>query len=135
MPRTRPWKVSDEWWEKVKPLIPPTPSHAKGGRPRMDDRRAFEAIVYVLRTGIQWNALPRELGASSTVHDRFQEWEQAGLFKVLWQTELSEYDQVQRIEWEWQSVDGAMSDPLLSAKARPEPIPLIAGNWGSNGVS
>jgi putative transposase len=101
----------------------------------MDDRRAFEAIVYVLRTGIQWNALPRELGASSTVHDRFQEWEQAGLFKVLWQTELSEYDQVQRIEWEWQSVDGAMSDPLLSAKARPEPIPLIAGNWGSNGVS
>jgi len=39
----------------------------------MDDRKAFAAIVYVLRTGIQWNALPRELGASSTVHDRFQE--------------------------------------------------------------
>lgn len=38
----------------------------------MEDRQAFEAIIYVLRTGIQWNALPRELGASSTVHDRWK---------------------------------------------------------------
>jgi putative transposase len=39
-----------------------------------------------------WNALPRELGASSTIHDRFQEWEQAGFFKAFWQAGLSEYD-------------------------------------------
>jgi len=38
-------------------------------RPRLSDRKAFEAIVYVLRTGIQWDALPRELGASSTKWD------------------------------------------------------------------
>ena len=92
MPRTRPWEVTDELWEQVRPLIPPAPSHAKGGRPRLSDRRAFEAIVYVLRTGIQWNALPRELGASSTVHARFQEWERAGFFQALWQARLSEYD-------------------------------------------
>ncbi len=85
MLRTRPWEVRDQWWEKIKPLIPPAPSHLRGGRPRMDDRKAFAAIVYVLRTGLQWNALPRELGASSTVHDRFQEWEQKGFFKALWQ--------------------------------------------------
>jgi putative transposase len=48
---------------------PPTPSHANGGRTRMDDRDAFAAMIYVLRTGIQWNALPRQMGASSTVHD------------------------------------------------------------------
>jgi putative transposase len=64
MARTHPWEVSDEWWRKVQPLIPPAPSHAKGGRPRKDDRRAFAAIIYVLRTGIQWNALPKDLGAS-----------------------------------------------------------------------
>src|SRR5215472_12638218 len=78
MPRTHPWKVSDTLWEQVAPLIPPAPSHAKGGRPRMLDRQAFAAIVYALRTGMQWNALPHDLGASSTVHDRFQEWERAG---------------------------------------------------------
>src|SRR5512135_3614125 len=64
MPRTRPWEVSEDLWERVKPLIPEPPSHAKGGRPRMEDRKAFEAIVYILRTGRQWNALPRELAAS-----------------------------------------------------------------------
>ncbi|EFH88306.1 transposase [Ktedonobacter racemifer DSM 44963] len=88
MPRTHPWEVSDELWVQVHPLIPPAPSHAKGGRPRMPDRQAIAAIVYVLRTGLQWNALPRELRASSTVHDRFQEWEQESLFRALWQAGL-----------------------------------------------
>ncbi len=46
MARTYPWEVSDELWEHVKPLIPLAPLHAKGGRPRMDDRKAFEAIIY-----------------------------------------------------------------------------------------
>ena len=109
MPRTRPWEVSDKLWEQIKPLIPPAPPHAKGGRPRVDDRKAFEAIMYVLRTGIQWNALPRELGASSTVHDRLQEWEQAGLFLSIWKAGLNEYDEIEGIQWEWQSVDGAMT--------------------------
>jgi len=109
MARTRPWEVSDAFWERVRPLIPPAPSHAKGGRPRLSDRAAFEAIVYVLRTGIQWNALPKEAGASSTVHDRFQEWERAGFFKALWQAGLSDYDDLAGIEWEWQAVDGVMT--------------------------
>ncbi len=122
MPRTRPWEVSDELWDQVYPLIPPAPSHAKGGRPRMPDRQAFAAIVYVLRTGLQWNALPRELGASSTVHDRFQEWEQAGLFRVLWQAGLQSYDELVGIQWEWQAVDGAMTKaPFGYAATGPNP--------------
>jgi len=83
MPGTRPWEVSEGLWEQVKPLIPPVASHANGGRPRMDDRKAFEAMIYVLLTSIQWNALPRELGANSTVHDRFQEWEKKRLHVAL----------------------------------------------------
>lgn len=114
MPRTKPWTVSDEFWERVEPLVPPAPSHAKGGRPRMLDRKAFEAMVYVLRTGIQWNALPREeMGASSTVHERFQEWERAGFFERLWEEELAHYDELEGIEWEWQSVDGVMTKAPL----------------------
>jgi putative transposase len=117
MARTKPWKVSDEFWERVEPLIPPAPSHAKGGRPRMPDRKAFEAMIYILRTGIQWNALPKEMGASSTVHERFQEWERAGLFERLWEQELAHYDELEGIEWEWQSVDGVMSKAPLGKGA------------------
>ena len=58
MARTKPWEVSDEVWERVRPLIPAAPSHAKGGRRRMDDRKAFEAIVSVLRTGIGMECVP-----------------------------------------------------------------------------
>ena len=58
----------------------------------MDDRKAMSAIFFVLRTGCQWNALPRCLGASSTVHDRFQEWRKAGVFKRMWIDGLAMYD-------------------------------------------
>jgi len=88
----------------------------------MSDRQAFTAIVYVLRTGIQWNALPRQLGASSTVHDRFQEWEQAGFFRALWQAGLQSYDELIGIQWEWQAVDGAMiKAPFGDAATGPNP--------------
>ena len=117
MARTKPWKVSDEFWEKVEPLIPAAPSHAKGGRTRMDDRDAFAAMIYVLRTGIQWNALPRQMGASSTVHDRYQEWERAGLFEELWRVGLLEYEELEGIEWEWQAIDGAMTKAPLGRGA------------------
>ena len=135
MARTKPWEVSDALWEQVRPLIPPAPSHAKGGRRRMEDRKAFEAIVYVLRTGMQWNALPREVGASSTVHDRFQAWERAGFFKALWQAGLSQYDDLAGIEWEWQAVDGVMRHLPLSPAPRPEPTRPIAANREPNAVS
>jgi putative transposase len=115
--RTKPWEVSDEFWEKVEPLIPPAPSHAKGGRRRMDDRDAFAAMIYVLRTGIQWNALPREMGASSTVHERYQEWERLGFFEELWRAGLVEYDELEGIEWEWQALDGAMTKAPLGRGA------------------
>ena len=117
MARTEPWRVSDEFWEKVRPLIPPTPSHAKGGRTRMDDRQAFAAMIYVLRTGIQWNALPRQMGASSTVHDRYQEWERLGFFEQLWRAGLVEYEELEGIEWEWQAIDGAMTKAPLGRGA------------------
>jgi putative transposase len=107
--RTRPWEVDDALWARVQPLIPPPLPSLRGGRARVDDRRVFGAILYVLRTGCQWNALPKELCSSSTAHRRFQEWEAGGFFRALWEAGLTEYDELQGIEWEWQAVDGAMT--------------------------
>ena len=88
------YQISDELWKKMKPLLLPQKKKKKDGRPRMDDRRAMNTIVYVLRTGCQWNAIPRSLGASSTVHDRFQEWMRDGVFRRFWKAGLMEYDVV-----------------------------------------
>jgi putative transposase len=109
MKRTRPRELSDEVWERVRPLIPERPAHLKGGRPAQSDRQMLSAILYVLRTGIQWNALPRELGASTTVYDRFRLWEEQGVFDHIWQAGLQEYDELEGIAWEWQSLDGVMT--------------------------
>lgn len=122
MARTYPWNVSDALWERVEPLLPVRPPRPKGGRPAADDRQLFSAIMYVLRTGIQWNALPRELGASSTVYDRFRWWESQGLFQRLWQAGLAEYDELAGIGWDWQRVDGStVKAPFAQAAVGPAP--------------
>ena len=111
------YQIPDELWKKLEPLLPPPKPKKKLGRPRMDDRIAMTAIFYVLRTGCQWKALPRSLGASSTVHDRFQEWRDAGVFEKLWKEGLLEYDKKKGIDWEWQSMDGAMTKAPLGGES------------------
>ena len=100
MAQVKSWTVSDDLWNKVEPLIPVrereggrTYQRKSGaGRKPMASRQVFSAIVYVLRTGIQWKALPREFGAASAVHQHFQNWYRAGFFQKLWQAGLAEYD-------------------------------------------
>jgi transposase len=50
----------------------------------MAARSIFSAIVYVLRTGCEWKALPEECGSASAVHQDFQNWQRAGFFLKLW---------------------------------------------------
>src|SRR6476660_5679335 len=109
MARTKPWALSEEVWGRARLLLPAPKPHPKGGRPRRDDRQMLGAILYVLRTGIQWNALPRAMGASTTVYDRFREWERDGFFERLWAAGLGEFDELGGIAWEWLSMDGVMT--------------------------
>ena len=111
------YEIPDVLWDRIVPLLPPLKrKKKKAGRPRMNDRKAMSAIFYVLRTGCQWNALPRSLGASSTVHDRFQEWRKAGVFKRIWIDGLSVYDKKTGIDWKWQAMDGVITKAPLGGK-------------------
>lgn len=110
------YELSDEFWAEVQKALPAPKAKKRQGRPRMADRQAMTAILYVLRTGIQWKALPRSLGAPSTVHDRFQEWREAGVFQSLWRTSLEHYDETRGIDWSWQALDGAMTKAPLGGK-------------------
>ena len=116
MPQIKSWEVSDELWVKVEPLIP-VPQRAKGrkyrrrpggGRKPMPPQKVFSAIVYVLRTGCQWKALQKEFGSASAIHKHFQQWHRAGFFLALWRAGLAEYDEMEGIAWDWQSMDEAL---------------------------
>lgn len=118
------WLLPDWFWARFSPLLPdPCPDpRGPGGRPRSDDRKILAGVFYVLRTGCQWNAVPRWFGAASTVHARFQEWVKAGVFKRAHAAGLIAYDDHCGIEWEWQSADGAMTKaPLGGEKTGPNP--------------
>ena len=89
-----------------------------GGRPRVPDRRCADAIFYVLRTGCQWAALNQtELCAKSTAHDRFQEWAEAGVKEALWKAGVEQFDELRGIDWDWLSMDGAMTKAPLGGEA------------------
>jgi transposase len=119
------YQVSDGLWAKIQPLLPQRVNTHRfgGGRPPADDRVCLNAILFVLRTGCQWNALNATgICPSSTAHDRFQQWVQAGVFGRLWAAGLLEYDKLKGIDWAWQSMDGAMTKaPLGGEKSGPQP--------------
>ena len=118
------WRVPDWLWERIVGLLPAPPFHPWGcHRPRVPDRDAMNAILLVLRTGMQWNAL-NAIGpcSSSSAHRRFQEWEKAGVFYEVWRQGLLEYDEQVGIDWSFLAADGAMTKaPLGGAKTGPNP--------------
>ena len=121
----RSWTLSDELWERVKDKIPQRKRDENKkyknkpgqGRKPIPPRKILEGILYVLRTGCQWKAVPKEYGAGSSIHKYFQEWEVAGFFEELWAMALEEYDKEKGIGWEWQSVDGCMVKAPLAQEA------------------
>ena len=125
------WTVSEEMWAKVEPLIPAQKREKGrkyrrkpgGGRKPLDKRKVFEGIVYVLRTGCQWKALPEErFGSASSIHKYFQAWKRKDVFVRLWRKGLAEYDELEGIAWAWQSIDGAMvKAPLAQEAVGPNP--------------
>lgn len=134
MARIKTWEISDEFWNLVKPLIPVSPRidgkeylrKPGGGRKRKyDDRVYLSAVIYVLRTGIIWNALPREKFegvGSAMVHRKFQQWAKAGVFVDIWRLGLAEFDEMEGIAWLWQSADGSTIEaPLAQESVGPNP--------------
>jgi transposase len=149
MAQIKSWTVSDALWRKIEPLLParerqPGRAYERrpgAGRKPMAARQIFSAMVYVLRTGCQWKALPRQYGSASSVHKYFQIWHRAGFFQRLWQAGLAEYDGMHGIAWQWQAADGSMGkaplatecagrNPTDRGKKRTQAQPVSRRAWG-----
>lgn len=75
------FSISDILWKKIKIIIPK--KKTLRGRPEINAKQAINAIFYVLKTGIQWKALPRVFGAASTIHGKFMKWARMGIFESI----------------------------------------------------
>jgi len=112
------WELPAAMWEALESLLPVV--NARRGRPRRVDLKIIAAGIFVvLRTGIKWQALPRErYGPSSTVYYYFRQWEEAGVFEELWSVALARCDKEVGIDWRWQRSDGGMTKAPLAGERR-----------------
>jgi transposase len=76
--------VSDEEWALIGPLLPP--EQGRGCRPAGDNRRYFEGMMWMARSGAQWRLLPDEYGKWNSVFRRYRRWVETGVFDALLET-------------------------------------------------
>ena len=141
--RVESWAVSDEFWARVEPLIPARvvtfkdeslrKRRAGAGRPAKPARQVFEAVMFVLRTGCQWNALDATgICSCSSAYRRFREWAEAGVFNAFWRTGLVKYDGLKGRDWSWLSMDGAMTKAPVAGSKKPGRIRRTGANKASS---
>ena len=100
--------VPDDLWEAIAPLLPEERPKPKGGRPRCDDRLALAGIIFVLRSGIPWEMLPREFGCSGmTCWRRLRDWQTAGVWTTLHRVLLERLSNAGHLDWSRASLDSA----------------------------
>ena len=116
------WEVPDALWHKIQSILPQEKPSGTPGRPPIPFRQVLNGILYVLRTGCQWKQVPRYFGSGSTIHARFQQWQQLGVFEKTWVLLLDRYEELSGIEQTWMSLDSAtVKAPLGGNKTGPNP--------------
>jgi transposase len=98
--------LTDSQWAFIQPLLPP-PAHT--GRPRANDRRTIEGILYILITGCRWQDLPREYGARTMVWRRLKRWQEEGVWERIWRAALATLDQQGKLDWSMAFLDGSFA--------------------------
>jgi transposase len=124
-------ELTDEQWSRIEPLLPKAKPSSKGGRHRVNDRRCFEGILWVLRSGARWKDLPQQYPSPSTCWRRLRDWEEQDVWLDLWRTFLGQLDEQGRIDWEETFADGSFAPAKkgVPASEKPNAARVQSGWW------
>ena len=126
------WECPDDLWDNViAPVIEALDPPAATGRKRVGLRPALNGIIYVMRSGCQWNHLPRVFGDDSSVHRTMQRWIARGVWDEIWSVLVGHCEVWGGVAWTWQSADGFMGKARFGG-ATPARTPRIAGKTAAN---
>ena len=125
------WEVNDELWEIIQDILEELDPPAATGRPRTGQREALSGIIYQMRSGVQWNQLPRQFGDDSSVHRTMQRWIAKGVCERLWAVLIENCEDLGAVDWQWQSADGAMGKARFGG-IKSAQTPRIAANRARN---
>ena len=118
------YRMPGKLWKLLKKHLPKEPKIRKPGRPRVRNRDVLDGIWHVLWTGCQWKSIEKDWFnvSSSVLHERFQTWQENGLFEKLFKKMVKFYARECKIGWKWQSIDSMMSpSPLGGSKTGKNP--------------
>jgi putative transposase len=102
------WEIDDELWSLIEPRLREAYPPKSTGRPQTDLRKCLNGIIYRMRSGCQWNFLPKRFGDDSTIHRWFQIWTNDGMFERLWALLIEHCEELCGVEWKWQAADAML---------------------------
>lgn len=127
--------VSDALWNEIEEFFPKERRSRKGGRPRVSNRACLTGIVYVLRTGVPWRFVPKELecGSGVTCWRRLRAWTQAGIWPKVHRKLLNAMGRQGRIDASLAVMDSASVRALFGGPT-PGRTPRIGRKKGARGT-
>jgi transposase len=115
------WEVDDALWSKVADVLAEFGPPARFGPDRIDQRQALNGVIYRMRSGVQWNQLPRQFGDDASVHRTFQRLVKRGVIGRLWALLVTACAELGGVDWQWQSFDCALGKARHGGSCRTEP--------------
>src|SRR3954451_17293696 len=110
------WVVPDDLWLRILSILQQLWPTKATGRHHASWREALDGIIFRMRSGCQWDRLPRRFGPKSTAHDWFQRWCEGGVMRRIWAELVKECDELGAVDWDWQSADGCMGKARFGGK-------------------
>ena len=116
------WNCPDELWDNiVLPTLHELDPEPHTGRPRIKQREALDGIIYQMRSGCQWNHIPKEFGNDASIHRTFQRWIARGVLERIWAKLVETCDELGAVDWVWQSADAALGKARFGGSCRQKP--------------
>jgi transposase len=113
--------LTEAQWKEIAPLLPQPPKHRNGGRPWIENRRVFEGILWILRSGARWQDLPEPYPHPSTCWRRLRDWDEQGVWLKIWRVFLSELNERQQLKWSESFLDGSFAPAKKGAPKSEKP--------------
>ena len=125
--------LPDGLWAILEPILPPQVPSSKGGRPPITHRQALTGILFVLKTGIQWEDLPVEMncGCGMSCWRRLRDWQLDGTWEKIHATLLERLDDAGRLDWQRCVIDSSSVRAVFGG-SMSAPIRRIAGKTGAS---
>ena len=125
--------MNDELWNVIQPILDEVDPASHTERHRIDQRGALSGRIYQMRSGCQWNHLPRQFGDDASVHRTFQRWVKKGVLERIWAKLVEDCEALGGVDWRWHSADGAIGKARFGG-TMSVPIPRIVRKTAPNAV-